>query len=343
MSLLVVKFMNKQKIKILLMVAGFIVLFVLIYKVGPSNIYQHLSLLKWKMLFLLLPYPLVFVLDTLGWKYSFKERKTKFRDLFSVRLAGEAVNAIIPSANFAGEPVKAYLLKQYNIPMVDGLASVVISRTIMTITQIIFVMLGVGFLLFKLNITGSGLASSVAIVLLGIPIIFSIIMIQKRGFFTLLLRLLRVLRLRIRYIEERESRLRELDEKILLFYNHNKKDFYLSFTYYFLGWIAGMIEVFLILYLLGIPVDLVSTYIIESLSTVAKGVTSFIPGSIGGQEGGIIVIFKSLGLSASIALTFGILRRMRELIWISFGLFLLSKLEWGVAEKENVTRRHRDH
>ncbi|MBT6050134.1 MAG: hypothetical protein HOG49_25340, partial [Candidatus Scalindua sp.] len=104
------------------------------------------------------------------------------------------------------------------------------------------------------------------------------------------------------------------------------------FVYCFLGYMAGMIEAFLILYFLDIPVDTVSIYIIESLATVAKGITSFIPGSVGGQEGGIIAIFVSLKLSAGVALTFGILRRFRELLWTGAGLLVLSKLEWAVAE-----------
>lgn len=323
---------NNRKIKIALLIVGLIVLFVLIYKVGPADIYHHFYLLKWKVLLLLFPYTLIFVLDTLGWKYSFKGKSTSFLNLFKVRLAGEAVNTIIPSAYFAGEPVKAYFLKKYNITMVEGLASVVVSKTIMTITQIIFVMLGVGFMLFKLNISGSRLTTSIAITLLGIPIILFIIFIQKKGLFNFLFRVLQKTRIKIRYIEEREAKLRELDEHILQFYRHHKKYFFLSLTFFFLGWLAGMIEVYLILYLLGIPIDFISTYIIESLSTVAKGITSFIPGSVGGQEGGIMAIFKVFGLSVSVALTFGILRRLRELIWIAAGLFILSKLEWGIAE-----------
>jgi len=324
--------MNKQIIKILLLIVGFAVLFVLIYKVGPASIYQHLCLLKWKIFLLLLPYSLVFILDTLGWQYSFRERKTSFKNLFTIRLAGESVNAIIPSAYFAGEPVKAYYLKRYNIPLVDGLATVVISRTIMTITQIIFVMLGVGFLLFKLNISGPRLTSSIAITLLGIPIILFIIFIQKRGLFASVLRILQKLKIRIRYLEKKKDKLVELDDIIFQFYSYYKVNFFLSFTFYFLGWMAGLLEVFLVLYLLGVPVDFISTYIIESLSTVARGVTSFIPGSIGGQEGGVMAIFKSLGLSTSIALTFGILRRVRELIWVTAGLFILSKLGWTGVE-----------
>lgn len=333
---------KKQKFKILLLVVGFAILFALIYKVGPSIVYQQLRLLKWGILFLLLPYLLVFILDTLGWKYSFREESVSFKDLLMIRLAGESVNLIVPSATFAGEPVKAYFLKRHNIPMIDGMASVVISRTMMTITEIIFVMLGVGFFLYKLNVSGYHLISAIALVLLGIPMILFIVFIQKQGLFTFLFTLLRMCRIKIRYIEEREDRLRELDEKIYQFYHNNTKRAFFSFVFYFLGWIAGILEVFLILYLLDVPVDTISSYIIESLSVVSKGVTSFIPGSVGGQEGGIMAIFMSLKLSAGVALAFGILRRLRELIWTGAGLFVLSRLEWAMADASPNEKPLRD-
>ncbi len=327
---------NKKKYKILLLIFGCAIFFVLIYKVGPSTIYHQLIALKWKVLLLFLPFSLVFALDTLGWKYSLKEEKISFKDLFIIRLAGESVNSIVPSANFAGEPVKAYFLKKHNISLFDGMASVVISKTMLTITQIIFVMIGVIFLLFKLNVSSTHLIGSIAIVLLGIPVIIFIIFIQKHGLFAFLFKLLSILRIRIRYIEERKVRLRELDENIYQFYIHNKKKAAYTFICFFVGWLAGVIEAYLILYLLNIPLDTVSSYIIESLTTVAKGITSFIPGSVGGQEGGIIAVFASLKLGAGIALTFGILKRFRELLFIGTGLFVLSKLEWAIAESPPI-------
>ena len=323
---------QKQKLKILLLIVGSAIFCTLIYKVGSANIYKYLCLLKWKILFLPLPYTIVFVLDTLGWKYSLKKTNVTFRNLFTIRLAGEAINMIIPSANFAGEPLKAYLLKRHNISMLDGIASVVISKAIMTISQIIFVMLGVGFLLFQLHVSGPRLISIIVITLLGIPMILFILFIQKRGIFLSFSKLLQKLGIKIAFVEKNVDRLIELDKNIMQFYRHNKKNFYLSFIFYFLGWIAGLIEVLLVLYLLNIPINFLSIYIIESLSTVAKGITSFIPGSMGGQEGGIIMIFLNLKLSASIAITFCILRRLRELIWVASGLVILSKLEWKIAE-----------
>jgi uncharacterized protein (TIRG00374 family) len=323
---------NKKRFKLILLIVGCAIFSVLIYKVGPSTIYHQLIVLKWKVLLLLLPFSLVFVLDTLGWKYAFTNSKISFKDLFLIRIAGESLNWIIPSANFAGEPMKAYFLKKHNIPMTEGMASVVISKTILIISQIIFVMIGVAFLLFELNISGSRMISSMAIILLGIPIIMFIIFAQRQGLFAFLLKLLRLFKIKIRYVEEREEKLLELDKNIYQFYRHNKKRAFYSFVYCFLGYIAGLIETFMILYFLNVPVDTVSIYIIESLATVAKGITSFIPGSVGGQEGGIVAIFVSLKLGVGVALTFGILRRFRELVWTGAGLFVLSKLEWAIAE-----------
>ena len=198
------KIVNKKNFKILLLIFGCAIFCALVYEVGPSTIYHQLIVIRWKILLLLLPFFLVFILDTLGWKYAFTKVEISFKDLFLIRLAGESLNWVIPSANFAGEPMKAYFLKKHSVSMVDGMTSVVISRTIMMISQIIFVMIGVVFLLYKLNISGTRLISSIAIILLGIPIIMFIIFIQKHGLFTILLKLLRMVRIRIRYIEEKE-------------------------------------------------------------------------------------------------------------------------------------------
>ena len=122
---------NKKIFKLILLIVGCAIFSVLVYEVGPSTIYHQLIVLKWKVLLLLLPFSLVFVLDTMGWKYAFTNSKISFKDLFLIRIAGESLNWIIPSANFAGEPMKAYFLKKHNIPMAEGMASVVISKTIL--------------------------------------------------------------------------------------------------------------------------------------------------------------------------------------------------------------------
>ena len=71
-----------------------------------------------------------------------------FVRLFMVRMAGEAINVTTPMAMLGGEPMKAYLLTRYEVPLVEGLASVVTAKTIMSLAQILFMLSGLGVMLW---------------------------------------------------------------------------------------------------------------------------------------------------------------------------------------------------
>jgi uncharacterized membrane protein YbhN (UPF0104 family) len=75
--------------------------------------------------------------------------------------------------------------------------------------------------------------------------------------------------------------------------------------------------------LLNVPVDFPTAFSIEALSGVAKLAALFVPGSLGVQEGGQVLIFVAFGLGAPLAMTFSLLRRGRELLWVGFGLIVL--------------------
>jgi uncharacterized membrane protein YbhN (UPF0104 family) len=87
--------------------------------------------------------------------------------------------------------------------------------------------------------------------------------------------------------------------------------------------VAGCFEVLLALRLLGVPLDFPTAFSIESLSGVAKLAAVIVPGSLGIQEGGQVLIFVAFGFGASLAMTFSLLRRGREMLWIGFGLSVL--------------------
>src|SRR3989454_3545577 len=87
---------------------------------------------------------------------------------------------------------------------------------------------------------------------------------------------------------------------------------------------SGAVEVYLILYVLGLPVDWRTAIAIEALAVFAKGGTAFIPGSVGGQEAGTVLVFVAFGLTEAAGVTFALVRRVREIIWIAFGLWALA-------------------
>jgi uncharacterized protein (TIRG00374 family) len=239
-----------------------------------------------------------------------------------------------PTAYVGGEPLKAYLLKKHHVPMVEGLASVVIAKTTMTIAEVLFILLGIALGLFLLGGNDAS-GQTVAAALLSVGLLAfgtaAFVFVQRRGIFTWILEILRKLGFRIGFLEAREDKLRELDRTILEFYMHHRPAFYASTGLFFLGWLAEALEVYVIISYLGGPALAFSAISLGALSVFIKGGTFFIPGSLGAQDGGNLLLLKAFGYSDVTGITFALLRRFRELVWIGIGLLCLAMLGGGDA------------
>ena len=81
---------------------------------------------------------------------------------------------------------------------------------------------------------------------------------------------------------------------------------------------------YVIIHYLGGPAMALSAIAIGGLSVFIKGGTFFIPGSLGAQDGGNLLLLKAFGYSDVTGITFALLRRFRELVWIRLGLLCLA-------------------
>ncbi|MGR3218681.1 MAG: flippase-like domain-containing protein, partial [Candidatus Anammoxibacter sp.] len=306
-----------KTLKILSFVIGISLFTFLIYKIGVDNIYKNLLAMGYKFPIIFLPFLLVFFLDTLGWQYSFNHwsKGIRLRNLFPVRWAGEAVNILTPTAYVGGEPVKAYILKRYGVPFNDGMASVVIGKTAMTMSQVVFVVAGVIVATRYIGSDNYLIRTVVAAIIISIPVFFFFFHWQSKGLFTSIIALLERFKIKVNYLIKNKEKIESLDNTIKDFYKQHKKRFYLSLSYHFLGWCAGILEVYTILYLMGYKISFFEALVIESLVQLLKSCSFFIPGSIGVLEGGGILVFTALGFSVQVGLAYGIFRRLRELIW----------------------------
>ncbi len=321
-------------IKGLFLLLGLTLLAFMIHQVGLNNILERLSSLGLHAPIILIPYTFVYLFDALGWRMTLgeKAREIGFLQLFLSRMAGEAINYITPSAYLGGEPVKAYLLQKHGIPLVDGLASVVTAKTVMVISQVLFVLLGIG-LAFSSEHSDDGLfyAAALVVTLVSLAAAF-LVFVQHRGMFTGILWLLEALRLPAGFLKRREEKLKDLDATILAFYGQHRSYFLLALLFFSLGWLSGSFEIYLLMHFLDLPVSLRTAISLEAMATVIRAAVFFIPSGLGAQEGGNILLFTSFGFSPVIAMTFSVIRRMREAIWITIGLLYLAKQEIGVLQ-----------
>jgi uncharacterized protein (TIRG00374 family) len=322
-------------IRYLLLALGFVTLSFLVWHIGPEKIHEAAAQLgPGALLVILFPSVLMYLLEAYGWKVTLGSAADgiPFWKIFAIRTAGEVVNMTTPTAYVGGEPLKAYLLKRHDVPMVDGLASVVIAKTIMTLAQVLFILVGIALAFWLLGAAGSSGQIAAAGLLAAALLSFGVaafIFVQKRGLSIWMLQTLRRLGLRIPFLEAREEKLRSLDATILNFYTQHRSAFYGSTGLYLLGWLAEALEVYAIIFYLGGPANLPSAVSIGALSVFIKGGTFFIPGSLGAQDGGNLLVLKAFGYSDVTGITFALLRRFRELVWIAIGLICLATLGKG--------------
>jgi uncharacterized protein (TIRG00374 family) len=246
--------------------------------------------------------------------------------LLAIRTAGEVVNMTTPTAYVGGEPLKAYLLKRHGVPMVEGLASVVTAKTTMTIAQIVFILIGMAAGFWLLGTGGSpgrtamATVASVGLLAFGVG---GFVLIQRRGIFTTLLWVLRRIGLGIGLVQPHEEKLLALDRTIAAFYSRNRAGFLSSILLFFLGWLAETLEVYVMLRVLGEPVTIMAAIAIGALSVFIKGGAFFIPGSLGAQDAGNLLLVTTFGYGEVSGITFALLRRFRELVWVTIGLVWL--------------------
>jgi len=89
-----------------------------------------------------------------------------------------------------------------------------------------------------------------------------------------------------------------------------------------IGWLAGTGEVFLILELLNHPVSWVNALLLESLGQAIRGAAFAVPGALGVQEGGYLLLAPLAGLPPDMALALSLAKRAREIILGLPGLLL---------------------
>jgi putative membrane protein len=97
------------------------------------------------------------------------------------------------------------------------------------------------------------------------------------------------------------------------------------------SWLLGGIEVCLALHFFGNDIGIDAGLVIESLGQALKTVGFAVPGAIGVQEGGYVVVCRLLGISPETAIALSLIKRIREAVLGIPGLVLWHRAEAKAA------------
>jgi len=261
----------------------------------------------------------------------------RLRDTLLARWTGESVNSLLPAGQIGGPVVMVRQLSQRGMRMRDAAAAVTVSTTLQAGAQIVFAVLGM--LLFSAYATHGPLrelrtATMIAIVVLG-ALVALFYVAQRRGLFG------RVLRVVSKVFGKRDwSSLTDsadsVDAAVHALYRERRRAA-ASFALSLAGWIVGTAEVWLALRFLGHPVDWIDALLLESVGQAIRGAAFAIPGSLGVQEGGYLLLAPLVGLPPEAALALSLAKRARELLLALPGLLYLhlSERNW---QRRRATR-----
>jgi glycosyltransferase 2 family protein len=295
-----------------------------------SSVGVLLTKMKLGIVAVLSVYIIINLMDAIAWKFTLKPNEAngvKVWTLWKIRQIGEALNMATPFGTVGGEPAKAQLLKEtYGLNYKQAISSLVATRTTNLIGLVFF--LAWGAVLIWQSDTISGTFKTTCQWALGIfsTLIFLFLIFQIAGFLEKIAK--RIGKFSFinpkakSFLEEIET----LSHHMADYYKNHGGRFALSIWYSFVGWVLGILELYLALYFLGFSLSFTDLWIIEALTQLLKVGSFFIPLGIGAMESGLILIFSSMGMTPNLGLTVSIVRRIKELTWIALGLALSGQL-----------------
>ena len=287
-----------------------VTLVVLLWAMDPAAVGRMVVGVGWGMGLILSQELVAHLLNALGWRLAFTADQAAafpLLELVRLRIAGDAVNYLTPSANIAGEVTRTVLLNDSHRVEVRA-AAVLVAKCVQTLAQILFAATGVllvfgGHVPFPAVLAGGAIVAALAASGLGIRRAR-----QRRG-------------------APASGALPRTGLRAVLagsrdFVARHPGRLVLSTVMFVLAYAWGAFEAYWICHFIGLPVGVGAALTIEALSTAVDSILFMVPAKVGTQEGGKAAVFVALGLPAASGFAFGVVRHVRELIWAGLGLLL---------------------
>ncbi|HEX3603824.1 MAG TPA: flippase-like domain-containing protein [Steroidobacteraceae bacterium] len=249
--------------------------------------------------------------------------RSPVKDSLLARWVGESANSLMPAGQLGGTVLMARYLARHGLPTEDAAAAITVSTTLQTFAQIAFALLGVvvlGTQTRHFSPAALRTAALVASAFLAVQV-GGFYLIQRRGLFSKLMMAVR------RFSRKRDwsqwvAQAQAIDLAVQSTYRRNGP-VTASFLLSLIGWMVGTGEVYLIAALLGTPVGWRDAFVLESLGQAIRGAGFAIPGALGVQEGGYLLLGPLAGLGPDAALALSLAKRARELLLGLPGLLYL--------------------
>ena len=308
---------------------GVALLGVIAYETDLAEVAVWVRKIGWGMAVVLGLYFAVFLIDSFTWQMTLTSVPLGgvwLYRMWKVRLVGEAFNSVMPAAGMGGEPLKAVLLrKHYGLTYKDGAASIVLGKTVNMIALVMFAGGGFGLMLVSTPLPPSyTLFAGVGLLAFGAATL-TFFSIQRLKMSSRLGSWI-ARRYRGRRLKGLLPHVQGAEDRIVRFYTSHKRRFAGAVLLALVAWLIGVLEVYVTLAFLGYPISLRDAWIIEAMAQLVRAGAFFIPAGLGAQEGAFLLMFAAMTGSPALGVAAAVVRRSREIVWITSGFALGSLL-----------------
>lgn len=246
-----------------------------------------------------------------GWWLLFPpEQRPSAWICVAIRFIREGANALLPLAQIGGDFIGARCLALRGVRGARCAASVIVDVLMQAASQLAFAIVE---LILLIAIGGNELIVwPLAIgMALALPALAGFLLVQGERGQQLVKKVLALVAGDRSWLAF--GAVSELFAQLDAFYAY-RRGLIRSVTWHLAGWFVGAIEVWVVLNFMGYQLDFGDAVIIESLMHAIRGAAFAVPGALGAQEGGLIVLCAIFGIPPEAALALSLVKRIPDLV-----------------------------
>lgn len=321
-----------KRIELILFGLGCVLLAVLVWTIGPAELWRELRSLGWGLFAFFIAEGLAEAIHTLGWRQCLSKnlRSLPYFFLFRARAAGYAINFLTPTAAMGGEITKISLLAS-RCEMSEATSGVLISKLCYAIGHLLFVALGAIVIVRSAHFTMLEWLPMVLGAVMVTSGILAFFLLQKHGKLGTLLRWLASKNLGGAPLKRAAAVLTTVDEELRLFYHDRRRDMYVAIGWHLVGYSTGIIPTWYFLERVHPPAAISVAAAAWFLGMCFDLLSFAVPMNAGSLEGSRVLALKVLGYTASVGMAYGIAQRAGQTLWAITGLGL--RASFGTAAK----------
>ena len=292
---------------ILAFLAGIVLAGFLVFRAGFAPVAHALAALGLTGLIVIIAahLPIIALLGAAWWAIGRGAGRPRLRAFIWARAIRDAAAEALPFSQLGGYVIGGRALALAGADAATASLSTFLDLTLEFTAKIPYVLLGLAVLEFLRPSTGTGIA------------ILALLAFASAAAVALRLRARGGTGRPVERLLSGWPRLAASRQKLLSTFSEmtaRRTALAASMGLHFLCWFVGAGETWLIFHFMHTPVSFAAALIVDSLVGAIRAVSFFVPGAVGVQEGGYVLLCGLFGLHPGTALAFSFARRARDIL-----------------------------